>query len=40
MSNENNMLDLSTNIQFLKGVGPKKAELLNKIGIFTIKDLL
>ena len=40
MSNENNIMDLSTNIQFLKGVGPKKAELLNKIGIFTIKDLL
>lgn len=40
MSNENNMMDLSTNIRFLKGVGPKKAELLNKMGINSIKDLL
>ncbi len=27
-------------VQYLKGVGPKKAKVLNKIGIFTIKDLL
>ncbi len=27
-------------IQYLKGVGPKKARLLNKLGIFTVKDLL
>lgn len=32
--------DLEQNIQFLKGVGPKKAELLNKIGIYNIKDLM
>lgn len=40
MNNENNKLDLTQNVQFLKGVGPKKVELLNKMGIFTIKDLL
>ncbi len=27
-------------IQYLKGVGPKKAKILNRLGIFTIKDLL
>ncbi len=32
--------DLFTQVQFLKGVGPDRAELLNKIQIFTIMDLL
>ncbi len=33
--------NLSTPIEFLKGVGPAKAALLNKeLGIFTFKDLL
>ena len=32
--------NLNQNIQYLKGVGPKKAELLNKMGIYNIKDLL
>ena len=32
---------LQTPIEFLKGVGPQRAELLQKeIGIFTFKDLL
>ncbi len=31
---------LDENIQFLKGVGPKRAEILRKKGIFKIKDLL
>ncbi|NRA10352.1 MAG: ATP-dependent DNA helicase RecG, partial [Crocinitomicaceae bacterium] len=32
---------LITPIEFLKGVGPKKAELLKKeLGIFTFRDLL
>jgi ATP-dependent DNA helicase RecG len=30
----------SKNIQFIKGVGPTKAALLNKLGIFTISDLI
>lgn len=40
MSSEFKELDLNENIQYLKGVGPKKAELLNKMGIYDIKDLL
>lgn len=39
MSKENEIF-LEKNIQFLKGVGPKKSEVLNKIGIFTISDLI
>ncbi len=31
---------LENNIQYLKGVGPKKANLLKKLGILTINDLL
>ncbi len=35
------MIDISTDIKFLPGVGPKKAELLgNEAGIFTYEDLL
>ncbi len=34
----NNYLD--TNIQYIKGVGPSKAELLNKLGLYKIRDLL
>ena len=36
------MIDiLQTKIEFLKGVGPKRAELLNKeLGIFTFQDLM
>ena len=31
---------LLDNIQFVPGVGPKRAKLLNKLGIKTVKDLL
>ncbi len=31
---------LNADIQYLKGVGPKRASKLNKIGIYTIEDLL
>ena len=31
---------LDKNIQYVKGVGPKKAESLNKIGIETVRDLI
>lgn len=31
---------LNSEIQYLKGVGPKRSSKLNKIGIYTIEDLL
>ena len=34
------MIDLKKQIQYVKGIGPKRAEKLNKLGIFTLKDLL
>jgi ATP-dependent DNA helicase RecG len=34
------MLDITTPIQYVKGVGPKKAEALAKVGIHTVYDLL
>lgn len=34
------MLDLNKDIQYVKGIGPKRAEKLNKLNIFTLKDLL
>lgn len=35
-----NALDLKTDVKFLKGVGPKRAESLQKLGISTIEDLV
>jgi len=32
--------NISTPVQYLKGVGPKKAKLLNRLGINTVDDLL
>jgi len=34
------MIDLEKNIQYIKGVGPNRATLLNKLGINTLKDLI
>ncbi|MGL6105352.1 ATP-dependent DNA helicase RecG [Romboutsia sp.] len=34
------MIDLNKDIQYVKGIGPKKAYKLNKLGIFTLKDLV
>lgn len=34
------MIDLKQNIQYIKGVGPSRVELLNKIGIHTLEDLI
>ena len=34
------MNNLNKEIQFVKGIGPKRAEKLNKLGIFTLKDLI
>lgn len=41
-SHYSQMVDiLSTKIEYLKGIGPKRAELLNKeLGIFTFGDML
>lgn len=33
-------INLDTSAQYLKGVGPKMYELLNKLSIYTVKDLL
>ena len=34
------MIEQSTNIKYLKGVGEKRAKMLEKLGIFTVGDLL
>lgn len=33
-------MDLKKDVKYIKGVGPNRVKLLNKIGIFTIKDLI
>ena len=34
------MLDLNKDVKYIKGVGPNRVKLLNKLGIFTLKDLI
>ncbi len=34
------MVELKQNVQYVKGVGPAKAELLHKLGIDTLEDLI
>ena len=34
------MVDLNKDIQFIKGVGPSRVKLLNKLGINTLEDLI
>ncbi len=34
------MLDLKQSVQYIKGVGPNRSALLNKLGIFTLEDLI
>lgn len=34
------MLDLKKDVKYIKGVGPSRVKLLNKIGIFTLEDLI
>ena len=34
------MIDLNKDVQFIKGVGPNRATLLNKLGIYNLKDLI
>lgn len=33
-------MELLDDVKFVKGVGPSRVKLLNKIGIYTLKDLL
>lgn len=34
------MSNLSKQVQYIKGVGPAKVKLLNKLGIYTLEDLI
>ena len=34
------MVDLNKDIQYIKGVGPNRAKLLNKLGICSLEDLI
>ena len=34
------MLDLNQDVKYVKGVGPNRVKLLNKLGIYTLKDLI
>lgn len=34
------MAELSTDVRFIKGIGEKKALALNKLGVFTLRDLV
>ena len=34
------MIDLKQNVQYVKTVGPNKAEALNSLNIYTLEDLL
>ena len=33
-------MDLLKDVKFIKGVGPNRVQLLNRLGIFTLKDLI
>ena len=34
------MIDLDKDVKYIKGVGPNRVKLLNKLGIFTLGDLI
>ena len=34
------MVDLEKDVKYIKGVGPNRVKLLNKLGVFTLKDLI
>ena len=34
------MADINMNLQYLKGVGPARVEILNKMGLYTLDDLI
>ena len=33
-------MDLLKDVKYIKGVGPNRVKLLNKLGIFTLKDMI
>ena len=33
-------MELDTSVRFIKGIGEKKALALNKLGVFSLRDLL
>ncbi len=33
-------MDLNKDVKYIKGVGPNRVKLLNKIGVFTLEDLI
>ena len=33
-------MDLNNDVKFVKGVGPSRVLLLNKLGIYTLQDLI
>jgi ATP-dependent DNA helicase RecG len=34
------MVDLNKDVKYIKGVGPNRVKLLNKLGIYTLNDLI
>ena len=34
------MADLNTDVRYIKGIGEKKAQALNKLGVFSLYDLV
>ena len=34
------LLDFDTNLQYLKGVGPARVEVLNKLNLYTVRDIV
>ena len=33
-------MDLNEDVKYIKGVGPNRVQLLNRLGIFTLEDLI
>ena len=34
------MVDLKKDVKYVKGVGPNRVKLLNKLNIYTLEDLI
>lgn len=37
---EEHMADLKKDVKYVKGVGPNRAKLLNRLNIYTLEDLI